>query len=91
IILDSNLVTRDVTREDVTVLRIPAQDEAGEIGSVKIANMVLLGALVGMTEVISEEALLGALKGHGKEAFFEMNKAAIVKGIEYAKKVAVTA
>lgn len=91
IILDSNLVTRDVTRDDVTVLRIPCQDEAAAIGSVKIANMVLLGALVEKTGVISVEALLESLKGHGKETFFEMNKAAINKGVEYAKKTAVMA
>ena len=84
IIIDSNLVTRDVTRDDVTVISIPAQDIAAAIGSVKIANMVLLGALVAKTGVISVEALLESLRGHGKEAFFEMNKAAIDKGVEYA-------
>ncbi len=46
--------------------------------------MVLLGALVAKTGVISVDALLESLRGHGKEAFFEMNKTAIDKGVEYA-------
>lgn len=86
IILDSNLVTRDVERDDVTVIRIPSQTEAEAIGSAKIANMILLGALVEKTGIISKDELLESLKGHGKETFFEMNKNAIEKGIEYAKK-----
>jgi 2-oxoglutarate ferredoxin oxidoreductase subunit gamma len=86
IILDSNLVNREVTRTDVTVIRIPAQDEAEAIGFKTIANMILLGALVDKTGVIPMASLLQALKEHGKEKFFDMNKLAIDKGIEYAQK-----
>ena len=89
IILDSNLVTRDVTRDDVDVIRIPSQDEAKAIGSDKIANMVLMGALIERTKVLSKDQLLEALKSHGKEAFYEMNKKAIEKGMAYGAKVPV--
>lgn len=85
IILDSNLVDVMPTRKDVKVIAIPAQDIAEEIGSKKIANMVLLGALVKETGIVSVEALLESLKAHGKEKFFESNKKAVEKGIEYVK------
>ncbi|MCM1989714.1 2-oxoacid:acceptor oxidoreductase family protein [Oceanirhabdus seepicola] len=85
IVIDSDLVDRDVKRDDVEVIRIPAQTIAKEIGSQKIANMVLLGALVEKTGIIKMEALLQALKSKGKEAFFEVNKNALAKGAEFVK------
>ncbi|HSP47843.1 MAG TPA: 2-oxoacid:acceptor oxidoreductase family protein [Clostridiaceae bacterium] len=90
IILDSNLVNRPVTRTDVRVVSIPSQTIADEIGSKTIANMVLLGALVELTKVIPMEELLNSLKEHGKEKFFELNKKAIDKGVEYSSPVLMT-
>ncbi len=89
IILDSNLILRDVMRDDVEVIRIPSQDEAKAIGSDKIANMVLLGALIAKTNVLKKEELLHALQTHGKEGFYDLNEKAIERGMEYGAKVAV--
>lgn len=85
IILDSDLVDVMPTRTDLDVIAIPAQTIAQELGSKTIANMVLLGALVKKTGIVSIEALLDSLKAHGKERFFEINKKAIERGIEYVK------
>lgn len=85
LIMDSNLIDRFPIRSDIEIIAIPAQKEAEEIGKKTIANMVLLGALVKKTGVISEEALLKALKEHGKEEFYEMNKKAIKKGMDCVK------
>jgi len=85
IVLDSFLVNREVERKDVTVLSIPSSEEADKLGNKRIANMVLLGALVKKTGMMPLEALLKALKEHGKESFYEINKKALEKGAEYAK------
>lgn len=85
IIMDSDLVDIAPKRKDVKVISIPAQTIAEEIGSKKIANMILLGALVKETGIVSIEALLDSLKAHGKEKFFESNKNAIEKGIDFVK------
>ncbi|SHH90751.1 2-oxoglutarate ferredoxin oxidoreductase subunit gamma [Clostridium collagenovorans DSM 3089] len=85
VIIDSNLIDRELTRDDIEVIRIPAQEEAAKIGSSKIANMVLLGALVEKTKIVPMEVLIEALRAHGKEKFFEVNKAALAKGAEYVK------
>lgn len=82
IILDSDLVTRAVERPDVEVISIPAQTLARGLGSSKIANMILLGALVEKTAIVSREQLLDSLKEHGKEKFFELNKMALDLGAE---------
>lgn len=85
LIMDSDLVNREPVREDIKVIKIPAQQEAEAVGSKKIANMILLGALVKSTGIVSMEKLLEELKLHGKESFYEINKNALEKGASYAK------
>lgn len=86
IIMDSDLIDRMPARDDVEVIALPAQKIAEEVGSVKIANMVLLGALIERTKVVTMDQILAALKGHGKEKFYEMNKAALEKGAALARR-----
>jgi 2-oxoglutarate ferredoxin oxidoreductase subunit gamma len=85
LIMDSDLVNRMPVRTDIEVIAIPAQTIAEELGSKKIANMVLLGALVKKTNIVSMEVLLDSLKGHGKASFFEVNKSALERGAAYVK------
>jgi 2-oxoglutarate ferredoxin oxidoreductase subunit gamma len=85
LILDSNLVDREPEIPDVNIVKIPAQRIAEEIGSKKIANMLLLGALVEKINIIPIEALLKSLKEHGKEQFYELNKKALEEGAKYAR------
>ena len=85
LIMDSDLVDRMPIRDDIEVISIPAQTEAAEIGSKQIANMVLLGALVKRTGIVTMDAIVTALKDHGKEKFFEVNKKALERGASYVK------
>ena len=85
LIIDSDLVDRMPVRKDIEVIAIPAQTIAAEIGSKTIANMVLLGALVKKTGIVSMDTILASLKAHGKEKFFESNKIAMEKGASYVK------
>jgi len=85
LIMDSDLVNRESERNDIEVIKIPAQTEAEKIGNKRIANMVLLGALVEKTKIVEMDVLIEALRVHGKEKFFEANKKALMKGAEYAK------
>lgn len=85
LVIDSDLVDRLPDRKDIDFLAVPAETIAEEMGSKKIANMVLLGAVVAKTKVVSMDLLLDSLKAHGKEKFYEANKKALLKGAEYAK------
>lgn len=85
LVLDSDLVNREPERTDIEIIKIPAQSIAEELGSKTIANMVLLGALVAKTKIVSMEVLLEALRAHGKERFYEINKLALEKGAQYIK------
>lgn len=85
LIIDCDLIDKIPERKDIDVIRIPSQLIAEKISSKTIANMVLLGALTAKTKIVSMDTLLGALKVHGKEKFYESNKKALEKGAEYAK------
>lgn len=85
LIMDSDLIDELPIREDINIVSIPAQSEAEKIGNKKIANMVLLGALVKKTKIVTMDAILSSLKDHGKESFFEVNKKAIEIGADYIK------
>ncbi|QGU96436.1 2-oxoacid:ferredoxin oxidoreductase subunit gamma [Clostridium bovifaecis] len=87
LVIDSDLVNRIPKRKDIEVISIPAQIEGEKIGDKKIANMILLGALIKRTGIVSIDVVLEALKKHGKESFFEINKQAIEKGAEYGESV----
>jgi len=82
LIIDSDLIHRPVERTDVEVVRIPAQTVAERIGSKKAANMILLGALVQRTGMISLQELLQAVADHSKGEYFAVNKRAIEEGAQ---------
>jgi 2-oxoglutarate ferredoxin oxidoreductase subunit gamma len=44
LVVNASLIDRAVTRDDVDVITIPADDVAAELGHPKLTNMVLLGA-----------------------------------------------
>ncbi len=85
IIVDSSIVKKEVTRTDVTVIRIEASRIAEENGLKGAANMVILGRLFKETGFCSAENLdLGLQKSipAKKANLLESNRKAISLGIE---------
>lgn len=89
LIANTSRVLSDITREDITVVRVPADDIAVELGSIKCANIILIGALIGADAgIITEEAMLASLEakfGSKKKEVLDLNKTALSKGIEYGR------
>ena len=85
--LNSSLVTNETRRGDIQVVRIPANDVALEVGEKRTANMVMLGAYVGQTKVVTKPSIFEGLKEFfGKKAeFLGVNKKAFEAGMEYIK------
>ena len=88
-IANSSRVTSEITRDDVTVVRVPADDIAVELGNIKCANIILIGALIGAEAgIITEEAMLASLDkkfASKKKEVLELNHSALKKGVEYGK------
>ncbi len=91
LLYNSDLIEDVDFRSDVTILPVPANSTAREVGNPKAANMVMLGAYLGSRGLFSLEAVLGALKkvfGADKARFLPANEAAIRSGMELAATVA---
>ena len=64
LVVDSSLVEKKVERTDLRVVYVPATQLAEEIGNRRMANMVMLGALLANFDILSSEALEKALTEH---------------------------
>ena len=87
LVVNSSLVQRPATRNDITVVTIPANDIAREVGDVRMANAVLLGALLAVKEMVKPASIQKAMDEHipaAKARFIEPNKQALQRGLDYA-------
>lgn len=82
VFINASLITESPNRADVNEVRVDTVKLARQAGSERAANMVMVGALVAHTGLLTvEEAVAGmAAATKGKEKFFELNKAAIERG-----------
>ncbi len=91
LIYDADLVTPEPARSDIQAYAIPATRIAEEkIGKRIVANVVMLGALVGLTGVVSEESMRKAIQTSVKKDYVELNDQAYTLGLEAAKQVEVS-
>jgi 2-oxoglutarate ferredoxin oxidoreductase subunit gamma len=85
---NSSLVNTDSARNDIEILAIPTSELAEGLGTIKVANMVMLGGLIRASNMISYEAMLENLPlilGESKARLLELNKQALALGYSYAK------
>jgi len=83
LLVNSNLVKTAPKRADLKVVGVPCNEIAEKIGDVKIANMVMLGALSASTGAVRLDRLEEIMKGFfspSKHKFIPLNMAAIEAG-----------
>ncbi len=88
LIVNESLVPARCERDDIRVIYIPASDIATEMGNPRMANMLLLGAFVQATGIVSLETVMSELEKHLSERqrkWLEPNKKALQKGAELAR------
>lgn len=62
ILINSSLVKQQSLRDDVVKKSIPANELAVQLGNEKVANMVVLGAVLRLTDCVAKESIMAALK-----------------------------
>ena len=89
LIVNSSIAKEEVKRKDIKSLRIPATDMArDEFQNERMANMILLGALVRITGVVTLDSVMKALKKNLPERrhhLLEPNRIALQKGWDMAE------
>jgi len=88
LIVNASLVDRQVGRQDLDCLMVPAVEIAEIIGNSRLTNMVLLGALLQKLPVLPISAIEQALDTHLPERhrhLLSFNKTALRQGAAFAR------
>ena len=80
--LNSSLAQADISRGDIEVVQVPADTIAEELGNRKSANMVMLGAFIKRSNLVSLDSVFEGLKEtlKGKQKLMDINKEALNVG-----------
>ena len=86
LVVNQSLVEHTSNRRDIDVLYVPANEIAEDIGSTRLTNMVLVGAMLQMRPVITLDDLIHGLEAHIPEQHRDMlalNIKAVQQGAEF--------
>jgi 2-oxoglutarate ferredoxin oxidoreductase subunit gamma len=89
-VANASLIDREVERSDIDAIHVPANQIAEEIGNMRLANMVALGAMITARPVLSLDAIVAALGAHLPERHKKLlpaNFEALQRGATFAQKV----
>ncbi|MFW5787479.1 MAG: 2-oxoacid:acceptor oxidoreductase family protein [Halanaerobiales bacterium] len=80
-----SLIERDIERDDIEMIGIPANEIANELGNSKVANMAMLGAYVAKTGIVDLDTVKNSLKNvlpERRHGLIPLNEEALQKGFE---------
>ncbi|MFH1995756.1 MAG: 2-oxoacid:acceptor oxidoreductase family protein [Candidatus Omnitrophota bacterium] len=83
LLVNTTLIDGSPKRGDITVLNVPVTGIASKLGTVKVANMVAIGALIRKTRLFSIKTIMAALQAlleDKGEDIFLLNKKAFEAG-----------
>lgn len=87
LIYDSTNIIEPPTRTDITVVAVPASEEAVRMNNTKILNMIVLGAYIAMRHTVAIETVMTALRKALPERhhhLLPLNEQALHRGMELA-------
>jgi Pyruvate:ferredoxin oxidoreductase and related 2-oxoacid:ferredoxin oxidoreductases, gamma subunit len=86
--LNSSIIKDSPHRHDVKVIRVPCADIAQELGNIKVVNVIMMGAFIKVSGIVSPEIYLNSLEsimGSRKKSLAEINRKAFTAGFDYLK------
>jgi 2-oxoglutarate ferredoxin oxidoreductase subunit gamma len=88
IFLNSSMVDSKVIRTDLEVYEIPLNDLAKQLSENKVTNMIMLGAFIKKTKIVTMETMSRVLKdnfGKKNPKIVKLNDSALSLGYDYLK------
>jgi 2-oxoglutarate ferredoxin oxidoreductase subunit gamma len=92
IVVNRTLIDVDAGRDDCTIIEVESRELAKEHGSERSANIVVLGAWLGATGALPQEAVERAIANEfagKKQAIIDANVAAFRAGVEVGRSAGV--
>ncbi|MGD9566764.1 MAG: 2-oxoacid:acceptor oxidoreductase family protein [Sedimentibacter sp.] len=89
--INSTIVKDKIPRDDIKVVSVPVTEMAIGMGNQKVLNIIMLGAYVGYTDIISHDVVLDTIfsQFQKKPEMLPLNKEAFMKGLEIGKEAMV--
>jgi 2-oxoglutarate ferredoxin oxidoreductase subunit gamma len=88
IFLNSSIVDTRPSRQDIKVYAVPCGDMAQDLGSIRVANIIMMGAFIKKTGVVPADIYLKSLEtimGSKKKSAAEVNRKAFAAGYDFVK------
>jgi 2-oxoglutarate ferredoxin oxidoreductase subunit gamma len=88
ICVNSSIVNTTSVRGDIEVLTVPTSELAEKMGTIKVANMIMLGAFLRASNIVSFDFMLKHLQeilGEGKAKMIKLNREALETGYTFVK------
>ena len=84
LLINTSLINRKSTRDDLNVIEVPANEIANELGNRRGANMVALGAYLGATDAVSLDGIVEVIRETfaAKPGVVDINISALHRGHE---------
>jgi 2-oxoglutarate ferredoxin oxidoreductase subunit gamma len=85
-IINSSLIDSVPARDDIDIVKIPANNIAIELGNERILNIIMLGAFVAKTGIITHDSIMNGLVEVFKDKKFgsmDLNRQGMARGAEY--------
>lgn len=86
VFLNSSMIETKPIRGDIEIFEIPLNELAKKVKSDKVINIIMLGALIKKTGLVSLENMTRALKetfGQKNPSVFKLNESALLLGYHY--------
>jgi 2-oxoglutarate ferredoxin oxidoreductase subunit gamma len=93
LVVNASLIDRPVRRSDIDVVLVNADDEAALLGDPRLANVLLLGALLTMRPIVPIDALEATLERilpERRKHLLAANRAALARGAAIADEARLT-
>ncbi|MBF8437539.1 2-oxoacid:acceptor oxidoreductase family protein [Halanaerobiaceae bacterium Z-7014] len=83
LLVNSSLIEKEVDRDDINIINVPANEIADELGNTRVANMVMLGAYIAAVDIVSLDTVKDSLKNvlpERRHNLIPMNEEALDRG-----------
>lgn len=87
-LVNSSIVNVSTIRGDIEIISVPTSELAEQLGSIKVANMVMLGAFIKASDIIPFDFMvkhLTEILGEGKAKLIKLNRDALECGHNFVK------
>jgi 2-oxoglutarate ferredoxin oxidoreductase subunit gamma len=94
LIYETSTVIKPPMRADIEIVPVNAMEEARKLESKQVANVLLLGVFLALRPIVSNDAVLQALKKvlpPHRQNLLPMNERALVRGRELVREAGVPA